>query len=420
MTDTRIQAPQLEERARRPPARVRGSGACRPILVFAIIAASQFISPPPRAHGATPQPSGPPAPPPDRIGQIAAAIQKSHDYIKNLKVEYTNWNELAVDDAAAIKSLIGTAYVMKDERSFAFKDGRLYYRDVEKEVREIGSAARGATDTPMRAFEYGYDGDKLRRKVIGGKVVDVIPTKMATSMDAFFNCEYLDAIGLVVASKLPRSDAPGNPALPEGLLGGGYRVLSESDAVDGEPCVAISKTGHDTIWLSINKNYAVKRRDVYDPGSRTLATRYLNSSFKEYGDGLWMPMLCIREVCGPGNAPEKYRGRPLVRFVSRVDRLDLNNVNDELFTLSIPAGSFVVDYSFSKGDTRKIEDSVVYTMPANNADLDNVINHAMRNKSVRWSKRMIWFAGSSLIFVIFLYVIFRKSRQSLGDSPRVS
>jgi hypothetical protein len=77
--------------------------------------------------------------------------------------------------------------------------------------------------------------------------------------------------------------------LVEALRSPDYRLLIDTEAIDGEDCLVFDYKGIQKIWIAASKGLCLMRRETRDPISLRLRTRIVTEKLGEITPGLWLP-----------------------------------------------------------------------------------------------------------------------------------
>jgi hypothetical protein len=187
-------------------------------------------------------------------------------------------------------------------------------------------------------------------------------------------------------------------------------VQPATEWVEGVRCVVVKNPDREKIWLDPKLGYALRKRDILDPESKRLRWRWLSRGFVEVETGVWLPKECWQEVCGPSAAPAPYAGKPLLRYVYTVTKLNINNVPDSLFEMRIEPGLTVLDATIlppKDGQNQVIS----YIMPADQKQLDHTIQDALsrteRIQAQSMPVKVFWWVSGAIVGGVALYLLGR-------------
>lgn len=346
------------------------------------------------------------------VESIREGINHTFDKIKSLAVAYRSEPEAIVSEQD-IKRYLGRNYLATQYYTFAFKGEKRYYRHSVAEpappiapgvspewavlpggaaagkkvedqyARALKAAGKKPTDRSLPVLQPGsgeeaaFDGIKLLRRMPDRLMAQVYGLDQLREISDGYNQEYMVSIG----STLPQ-DGHYSPQHPTGLrqllADGEFTESPTASQCDGASCFLLTFQSA-RVWVDPSLGFAVRRREVLDPTTGVLLRRYSNFDFVTMPGAVSLPRTFVVELCGPALATEPYRGSPLVRYHNRVSSLSINNVRDELFTLSIDPGFTVFDWTVLPSAESPLDSAIAYKMPASKAHLNAVIDRAIRD-----------------------------------------
>lgn len=268
--------------------------------------------------------------------EMALALNKINE-------NYKNFNAIE-----HLKLKFGLKYeLFQGRRRFAFdkvevatyrsgKKMRLEFlgRESTKETKQI-YAWNGKTSTSLVHFTKDLGSDYVVRK--------------SPDVQLYYFNYYVEFLGYpeAAASALTamRKGTPkGIPYLPNSLLANAKSLsgLPDEKGSEGATCKVIINPGVEKLWLDPDLNWAIRRRDIYDPASKQLSVSTSYQKFHQTGM-LWVPELMVRDEFG---APEKNADPPLLsRKTVRINELSTQPLADGLFLLEAPQDVKVHDTS---------------------------------------------------------------------------
>lgn len=132
-----------------------------------------------------------------------------------------------------------------------------------------------------------------------------------------------------------------------------YAVEGRTEVVDGSTCVVLKGVIHprspsqtavgdisDRIWLDRDHGFVVRKREMTMAGK--LAHRWTTLDLKEVEPGLWLPYRTLHEQFA-ADAPPAFQGKPVLIEETRVQKLEVNHVADDLFDMVPRKGDQVLD-----------------------------------------------------------------------------
>jgi hypothetical protein len=373
--------------------------------------------------------------PPPTLKEIADAIGRHFAEIQSLSVSYTVKAE-GQAPPGILKRSLRLEYFSDDTSVYAFKGDKRYHSSVSKpeldrviaddvelggpnqagdEEAKARQAQLAKTAQPGKKVEksnstkmsldipasvVAFDGRVLRRKLPTRNMADVLPTSRLETDEQWFHQDYLRSIGRVLPDLFNAKNDQKDYCLPDAFSRGDYRVETATEEVDGHPCVVVSWLGHRKYWLDPAARFSIRQSEEYDPDTHELAARRQNFDFTEIGS-VWLPKRCWFDVCGrPAATPPDSRGKPLLRYVLTVSKLDLNNVPDSLFDLGIDAGMRVIDAT--AGAPGGGDQVISYIMPADKSQLNDAIRDAQEELSTqeRNQWRQIFVVWGNVVAVV--------------------
>jgi hypothetical protein len=137
-----------------------------------------------------------------------------------------------------------------------------------------------------------------------------------------------------------------HPFLPEFLENNKrkYVVYPNQEDVDGFPCWVVEYPGMDKFWIDTEHGYAVRKRVYHwEPGKpKKFAIR--NLDWKEVAPGLWLPhKQNVDKYASIVAEDSKIWDKVAARMNYEVNEILINTVPDELFEVSLPVGTRVID-----------------------------------------------------------------------------
>ena len=73
------------------------------------------------------------------------------------------------------------------------------------------------------------------------------------------------------------------------LKGGAYSLRPQQEAVGSRLCYVLELKGINVIWVDCERPRCVLRREIYNPRTRSLGSRFEMTDFRDAGDGIWLP-----------------------------------------------------------------------------------------------------------------------------------
>ena len=369
---------------------------------------------------------------------IRSVMAEQRSKIRSLKVNYAA-RASALEAPEAIRKYLRVLYLVDETKTFAFKGEKRYFKvqgpavvediapgvDVEwnavfapdKEALRANlerqfkdgrpkavKAGRKVQYKVSSASEFGFDGEKLRRKSPESNLATVMPPDRARLDSQYFSQDYMNCLGMILPNVLDPSDDRKDQRFPDAFAKPGYEVQPRWDEVDGNRCVVVSYPGRETLWLDPTMNYSVRKHVGNYFRTDVLGVRFTNTDFKEVEPGVWLPRRCRYELCGPPEADSRYRGKPLISYTYDIKELVVNNVPDSLFLLTIDPGMAVIDSTVASVGSK----AAFYLMPADPSKIDEAISESMETQrraesKARWSRNLIW-VNLAVVALVALYL----------------
>jgi hypothetical protein len=396
---------------------------------------------------------------PATLEAIVAAMKQGFEQIHSLAADY-EVEAVSLEKPELLARYLALVILVKEKRSFAFKEDKRYYHyvrpeyvkrlvpaetepdygaisggreikaklDAEKnragksQLREKTASDRMRPEMLRQVpeMEVIFDGKTLRQKHPRSMAAEIRNKPNLLSDEGWFPQDYLKNVGLVLPDVAKPANDRRKERLPDAFALGAFQVLRSRQAIDGTPCVIVECPRREKVWLDPEKGFVVRQREFYDPETGLLRERRHNGAFVEVEPGVWLPRNAYCERCGPPGAPAAYRGRPLVRFQYKVTKVSVNNVPDSLFTrLEIKPGSRVFDRTVLPGKGGKPPPIISYRMPADASQLDQVIQQAIeaeneRSSKLRWRQLVLW-GTAAVCVLIAASLIWRRYRSVRGE-----
>lgn len=334
-------------------------------------------------------------------GEIEQIVKERDTRIKSLFVSYSIKAE-AIAPLDVLVEQMHLTYLENLSVDFAFKGNKRYRKVTEPDfVKPLVPKGDDAKIPTMGKTETAFDGEKLLRYSASQDLMDVRGPSTAGNAGSWFPQEFMTAVGM----ELP------NPFFPEADHGRGVSVrvvdLLSMDGLEGPRweninkarCVVVGAANRQICWLDPAIGYALRKMEFFDPASGGRIGRYENLDFNEIAPGIWLPTTCWFDWCGSPSLPERYRGKPMVRYIYRVHKISINDVPDSLFHLDVRPGMRVVDDS--RGTENAPEKPVLFVMPADSAKVDEAVQKVLeeRNRSARFWAYFITLNAAALIII---------------------
>jgi hypothetical protein len=345
------------------------------------------------------------------LAEISAAIKARNARIESMAVSYTIKAE-ALGSPQVLSEQMRLVYLENLSVDFAYKKEMRYRKVVEADymdplVPDPGKERIRTHGTTQCAF----DGKVLRRKMFSQDMADLHRPSLAGDDRHWFPQEYMMNIGMFLPNAFDSASDESRRLyqLPDVLSSGEAMEGPRAEAVEGIPCLVVGIAHRQLFWLDPALGYAVRKIDSFNAKSRLLEGRRRNFDFVEVGPGIWLPKTCWFEWCGHGGMAAPYVAKPMVRYVTKVAKLSINDVPDSQFSLTIDPGMLVVDNR--NGIDHEATKAVSYVMPADPAKIDEAIAKALKGQgsSSRWLPVIMWL---NVLIVMVLGVVFVYRRRT--------
>lgn len=359
--------------------------------------------------------------------EIIDVYQKKHDQIVTILVTTSEETTLAIDQAdwfqrngtipgvtgktTAVSASNGRLFVRQlfpwaevssavnaalssEERALSSQPQRLAELIKYDTVRELAIAEWEKVDQDKLGHLFFYDGTRLVETRLGRtlKTAGVQREVFRVVDPEKLSGHYLPST--IFDEMLLSVDIPGLPNEREfhesnsvsWLLTEGSMLLStETEQVNGTECLVLKSPTHGAIYLDTERALAVRKRQWLYEGE--LVYEMIVNELEKIGEDLWFPVDVGYTQFGHSTFDgAEYAGKALYHFSRKIDKVELNAVEHEsYFTPDIKAGSWVIDerVALLNPDGTPIADGenardVAYIQPANQDDLDSVIQAAQR------------------------------------------
>jgi hypothetical protein len=373
------------------------------------------------------------------IEACRSAWKNANDRLSNLKVEYEITTEGLVPPAA-LKKYMGVIRLVRENHTFAFKGEQRYFNfekaspevtDFAPEVESSQDAAKTAPsklaglspvsakrDQKSRArrttkhSEYAFNGHTRQIRSHDNDSLNRVPrSQISTNDAASFDQTYLHAQLRTLPDVFDQSDSRSEWRLPDALAGEEVHVRNSPETIDGKSCIVIElRKRNIVLWCDPACGYALRQWEGRTPTTNVLCNRYHLQDYREVVPSLWFPFAVVQEAGNP-QAPDEYRNVPLMTYTIRVTHLEVNDVADAQFTLEAPAGTRISDRTIG-GQERPI----MYTVPANAAQLDATISRALSRQTgkadAQLGRWMLLVELNVLLAALLVVVYFRRRAKS--------
>ncbi|HUY32817.1 MAG TPA: hypothetical protein VMV69_08550 [Pirellulales bacterium] len=178
-----------------------------------------------------------------------------------------------------------------------------------------------------------------------------------------------------------------------------YKVLPAQDLVHGAWCHVL-ESPYDRIWVDPALQCAIRKREILDDG---VVARYLMLELFEAFPEVFVPRKVLRQMLGRRSWPERYHGKVFLEL--RMDLLDIsiNQVTDDDFKVSIPAGCLVGD--FRSGETYRIAREAEGEI----SELALESKKYLPSANAEWAP-LLFLVNAGAVLMILVFVLWRRYR----------
>jgi hypothetical protein len=133
------------------------------------------------------------------------------------------------------------------------------------------------------------------------------------------------------------------------LRGGAYGLRRQTEPVGSRACYVLEVKDTDVIWVDCQRPRCVLRRDIYNPATRSVASRFEMTDYRDAGDGVWLPGR-LRNLQFDANAhTPSLRARVVIDASFLIHDIKVNGAVDPgIFRLDLSPGT--VRRVVSKGE----------------------------------------------------------------------
>ena len=317
------------------------------------------------------------------LERVAEAYREQDGELRSLFVEYRHVGRVMATAEEAFKHLGPIAMKTEETRAFAFKGIRRYSRFartdsladdlVTMELCQKESDGKLRTTRAAANSIRAFDGRTVRIRNPGGMSASIIDPKAVEHEADYFDSEYLSAILRASPDAFNHSEDRAARRLAS-LIDNGLCVARPApELVDGASCVVIEvrQKSPFTLWCDPAIGYAVRRLEGnFDFGAGPRPSRTRCGDFVRLCASLWLPRSCETAIYADAAARESNLA-PLATWASNVLEIHANDVSDEIFTLTIPEGTQVLDHRKGQNDLLGSRYATQYYMPAEDPDRAN-------------------------------------------------
>jgi hypothetical protein len=124
------------------------------------------------------------------------------------------------------------------------------------------------------------------------------------------------------------------------LKGGAYSLRPQQEAVGSRLCYVLEVKDTDVIWVDRERPRCVLRRDIYNPATRSVRSRFEMTDYRDAGDGIWLPgRLRNRQFDSNAHTPS-LRARAVVDGTFLIHDIQVNGaVEPGTFRLDLEPGT---------------------------------------------------------------------------------
>jgi hypothetical protein len=155
---------------------------------------------------------------------------------------------------------------------------------------------------------------------------------------------FIECLGWWPAEDTTRPPQVGGPFyLHKALDEPGYVVLPFQEERGGALCHVVELPGVDRLWIDPQTGFSLRGRLRFSGQPPVLVARYELSDFRQVGPGIWIPWR-LRRTTYDSLVRQGEQGPRLNRdVVAAVERVQINDVPEELFRFTPPPGALVQD-----------------------------------------------------------------------------
>ena len=118
----------------------------------------------------------------------------------------------------------------------------------------------------------------------------------------------------------------------------GYELSPDQELIGDRWCHVVTKESEDVVWIDVDRGVIV-RRDVLAGTPPRLASRYILSEHRRYGDQVWLPDLIANIQVDWQAADPEQRGRRVIDSQIRVIAAEVNRGSSADFAMSLQPGT---------------------------------------------------------------------------------
>jgi hypothetical protein len=277
----------------------------------------------------------------EQIWKEATARQSG---IKSIRVEYNEeWKKLL--DIPSMKSI--NISVKPSHIVFVYEGERRYL--------EKRGPARSSNGSPIIPSKSVFDGANTYSYRVGSVSVEEGKVKSKCE-DGESYCNFILQMPYTDQEVANLSNSWTYPHCMRIIDGNtSYSVLPQQELVDGAWCHVLEYPKRDKIWIDPQLGCTIRRRERYDDvnGVRVVLDKIQLAQFVEAAPGIWVPKECLVQFFPSRANPPEHLNKQYLEQRIIVESVTINQVTDNDFSLSVPAGTQIVDRNGSykvKGD----------------------------------------------------------------------
>lgn len=311
---------------------------------------------------------------------------------------------------------------------YKFKAGRYYFRrEFSQRLRDINEKVSG--ESKRLYEEKSYDGQRIYMysSTFVGKDPFAVGIFPKNTDNVLFD-SYFERAGF----RMPKfeKDDVSKSFVPEvlALVSDGEKLVTvEKTQLDERPCLRlVFETGSYIGWsgkarhefyLDQESAYALRRHEVKRMDG-TLLTRVELSDIQRAGgsDGPWLPMKCQASYYQYKSLPKTPSKTVIMEENYRVESCSLADIPDSDFTLGYLRPGMIVGDATLPGATKTKSGFISYTVPANPADLDRVIERSVGQQAPvgqgpTLSRTLLIGVNALLVVAIVLIYVWRRRQR---------
>jgi hypothetical protein len=124
------------------------------------------------------------------------------------------------------------------------------------------------------------------------------------------------------------------------LKGGAYRLRPQQEAVGSRLCHVLEVKDTDVIWVDCERPRCVLRRDIYNPATRSVSSRFEMTDYRDAGDGIWLPGRLRNQQFDSNAHTPSLRARVVIDSTILIHDIKVNGAVDPgTFRLNLEPGT---------------------------------------------------------------------------------